>query len=189
MDNLYFVRFSEILSAATIPIVYSGDWAVPYNREVVDWLELAICFPKSMSIEPWIFFCPCWNKKRAKRQQCILEFYNNYVADHGRLRAVLKQMDDRLNLPSSSSRINDESQLTRSFFVLTTDVLSLIPSGLCLSTGTALVCSWNLVVVISSNIISISKSATTNTSIAPSASNGVIFLRPRFIPPVFDEAW
>lgn len=45
-DNLYSVRFSEILSASSIPVVYSDGWVLPYNQDVVDWSELAVLLPE-----------------------------------------------------------------------------------------------------------------------------------------------
>jgi len=99
-DNLYSVRFSEILSAATIPVVYSDGWVLPYNQDVVDWSDLAVLLPEKHVNQTMDILLSMSKQETCQRQQRILEFYNNYVADHGRLRAVLKLMDARINRAS-----------------------------------------------------------------------------------------
>lgn len=46
-DLLFSYRFSEILSAGAIPVVYADDWLVPYNKEIVDWSKCAVFIPES----------------------------------------------------------------------------------------------------------------------------------------------
>lgn len=97
-DNLYSVRFSEILSAATIPVVYADGWVLPYTRDVVDWSELAVLLPQQNVDQTMQIIKSMSKEEICQRQQRILEFYREYVADcHGRLRAVLKIMDARLD--------------------------------------------------------------------------------------------
>jgi hypothetical protein len=100
-DNLYSVRFSEILSAATIPVVYADGWVMPYTQDVVDWSELAVLLPEQNVSQTMSILQSMSAQEVCKRQQRILEFYQNYAADsHGRVRAILKIMDARLNRAS-----------------------------------------------------------------------------------------
>jgi hypothetical protein len=100
-DNLYSVRFAEILSAATIPVLYSDGWVLPYNQDVVDWSELAVLLPEKNVSQTMDILQSMSEQEICQRQQRILEFYKNYIADSkGRLRAVLKIMDARLTRTS-----------------------------------------------------------------------------------------
>lgn len=45
-DNLYSYRFSEILSAGAIPVVFADGWIMPYTSDVVDWNDVAILLPQ-----------------------------------------------------------------------------------------------------------------------------------------------
>ena len=97
-DNLYSVRFSEILSAAAIPVVYANGWVLPYTKDVVNWSELAILVPEGNVSQTMDILQSISEQDICQRQQRIVEFYKDFVADsHGRLRAVLKIMDARLD--------------------------------------------------------------------------------------------
>ncbi len=110
-DNLYSVRFSEILSAGAIPVVYSDGWVLPYVQDVVDWSELAVLVPERNVSQSMEILKSIPERKACRMQQGILDFYKEFVADsHGRLRAVLKIMDARLNQIS-----NGESSSSTSF--------------------------------------------------------------------------
>ena len=100
-DNLYSVHCSEILSAATIPVLYSDGWVLPYNHDVVDWSELILLLPESNVSQTMDILRSMSAQEICQRQQHILEFYKNFLADsHGRFRAVVKIMDARLNQAS-----------------------------------------------------------------------------------------
>ena len=102
-DKLYSVRFSEILSAGTIPVVYADGWVLPYNKDVVDWSELAVLIPQRKVNQTMDLLRLIPAKERCEMQQKVLAFYNNYVADsHGRLRAVLK-LDNAVAVSSKES--------------------------------------------------------------------------------------
>lgn len=102
-DNLFSVRFSEVLSAGAIPIVYSNGWVLPYNKEVVDWSELAILLPQERVSETLTILKSIPRKEMCKGQQKVLSFFNEYASDsHGRLRAILIIMDARLNRKSDA---------------------------------------------------------------------------------------
>jgi hypothetical protein len=93
-DKLYSVRFAEILSAGCIPVVYADGWVLPYNRDVVDWSEIAILVPQgnvASTMEALENISPA---QICRAQQGILQFYNNYVKDsEGRKRAILRLVD------------------------------------------------------------------------------------------------
>jgi hypothetical protein len=41
-DGLHSYRFAEVLSAGTIPVVYTDEWLLPFGPAVVDWNEAAV---------------------------------------------------------------------------------------------------------------------------------------------------
>jgi hypothetical protein len=98
-DNLYSVRFSEVISAGCIPIVYADGWVLPYNSEIVeDWGSMAVLIPQEKVNQTLELIENISKEDRCRMQKKVLEFYNRYVKDsHGRLKAILKMMDARLN--------------------------------------------------------------------------------------------
>jgi hypothetical protein len=104
-DNLYSVRFSEILSAGVIPVIYADGWVLPYNKDVVDWSELAVLLPQRKVNETLEALHRIPVRERCEMSRKVLAFYNNYVADsHGRLRAVLKLIDARSAQENSTTK-------------------------------------------------------------------------------------
>jgi hypothetical protein len=97
-DNLYSVQLTEILSAAAVPVIYADGWVMPYTKDVVDWSDLAVILPEGKVNQTLDVLQSISDEERCKMQQRILTFYEEYVADStGRLRAVLKILNSRLN--------------------------------------------------------------------------------------------
>ena len=96
-DCLYSVRFSEILSSGAIPVVYSDGWVLPYNRDVVDWSEVAVLLPQLRVNETLDVLRAIPDKTRCQMRKKGIEVYQRYVADSaGRLRAILQIVDAAL---------------------------------------------------------------------------------------------
>jgi len=96
-DNLYSVRFAEVLSAAAIPVIYADGWVLPYTRDVVDWSNFTVMLPQRNMNQTFEILdaIPAW--QRCKMQQQVLWNYHEYVADSkARLRGILKVLDSRL---------------------------------------------------------------------------------------------
>lgn len=100
-DNLYSVRFSEIMSAAAIPIVHANGWVLPFTKDVVDWSELVVLLPEAKVSQSLQVMRSMSEQEICQRQQRILAFYKEYIADFsGTLRAILKIMDARIDRES-----------------------------------------------------------------------------------------
>ena len=98
-DNIYSVRFSEVMSAGCIPIVYSDGWVLPYNRHIVeDWNSLLVIIPQREVNRTKEVIESISQEKRCQMQKNVFEFYNKHVKDsRGRLDTILEMMDARLN--------------------------------------------------------------------------------------------
>lgn len=95
-DNLYSYRFSEILSAGAIPVVYADGWVLPYSADVVNWDDISVLIPQQ-KVNQTIDILNNYSQDRiCKMQKKALQFYNEYVKDsHGRLRGILKVLEGR----------------------------------------------------------------------------------------------
>lgn len=96
-DGLYSVRFSEILSSGAIPVVYSDGWVLPYNKDVVDWSEVAVLLPQRSVHTTMDVLRAISDETRCQMRTKGFEVYQRYVADSaGRLRAILQIVDAAL---------------------------------------------------------------------------------------------
>ncbi|KAI2510810.1 ADP-heptose-lipopolysaccharide heptosyltransferase [Fragilaria crotonensis] len=103
-DCLYSVRFSEILSSGAIPVVYADGWVLPYNRDVVDWTEVAVLIPQGRVNETIEILRAIPDETRCRMRKKGLEVYQRYVADSaGRLRAILEIVDAALTREKRNS--------------------------------------------------------------------------------------
>lgn len=96
-DCLYSVRFSEILSSGAIPVVYSDGWVLPYNKDVVDWSQVAVLIPQSRVNETIDILRAIPDETRCEMRKKGFQMYQQYVADSaGRVRAILQLVDAAL---------------------------------------------------------------------------------------------
>ncbi|KAL3823050.1 hypothetical protein ACHAXA_005238 [Cyclostephanos tholiformis] len=96
-DCLYSYRFSEVLSAGAIPVVYADGWILPYTSDVVDWNDVAVLLPQG-EVNRTVDILKSFSAERiCEMHKKVLEFYDEYVIDsHGRLRGILKVLEGRL---------------------------------------------------------------------------------------------
>jgi Exostosin family len=93
-DNLYSVRFSEILSSGAIPVIYADGYVLPYNLDVVNWSELAVMLPQRRVQDTLAVLVAIPNATRCAMQKKALAFFQDFVANSaGRLRAILQLLD------------------------------------------------------------------------------------------------
>ena len=93
-DNLYSVRFSEILSSGAIPVVYADGYVLPYNMDVINWSEIAVMLPQRRVQDTLAVLLAIPNATRCAMQKKALAFFQDFVADSaGRLRAILQLLD------------------------------------------------------------------------------------------------
>ena len=96
-DNLYSYRFSEILSAGAIPVVYADGWILPYTYSVVDWNDVAVLIPQGEVNQTLNILETFSDDRICEMQKAVVTFYNKYVKDsHGRLRGILKVLEGRM---------------------------------------------------------------------------------------------
>jgi hypothetical protein len=96
-DCLYSVRFSEVLSAGAIPVVYSDGWVLPFNKDIVNWSDLAVILPQREVNSTLTVLRSISKKKRCDMRRRGFEFFQKYLAhSSGRLRAILELVEQSL---------------------------------------------------------------------------------------------
>lgn len=93
-DNLYSYRFSEVLSAGAIPIIYSDGWVMPFTKSVVDWSEVGIVIPQTEVDQTMDIINNIPDDVVCDKQKKVLNIYKNYIKDSSaRLRGILNSID------------------------------------------------------------------------------------------------
>jgi hypothetical protein len=96
-DNLFSVRFSEILSAGCIPIIYADGWVLPYTRAVIDWNDAALIIPQGNVHHTMDYIEQMTPSEICRRRLLIYDFFHKYVkTGEGRVNAVMRILDERL---------------------------------------------------------------------------------------------
>ncbi|KAL7533968.1 hypothetical protein ACHAXR_007950 [Thalassiosira sp. AJA248-18] len=89
-DLLFSYRFSEILSAGAVPVVYADGWLPPYNDHVVDWSKCAVFIPESDYGKTAEILRAIPEGKRCEMQKCALEAWDKFAATRaGWVRALV----------------------------------------------------------------------------------------------------
>ena len=96
-DCLYSYRFSEVLSAGAMPVVYADGWILPYTEDVVDWNDVSVLLPQ-VEVNRTMDVLKSFDSDRlCEMQQKVVQFYDDYVRDSdARLRGILKALEGRL---------------------------------------------------------------------------------------------
>lgn len=79
-DCAFSYRFSEALSAGSIPVVYSDNWVLPYNDRVLDWTDCAVFIPESDYSRTAEILYNISDQRRCEMQRCALDMWDRYVA-------------------------------------------------------------------------------------------------------------
>mmetsp|Transcript_16314 Transcript_16314/g.24020 ORF Transcript_16314/g.24020 Transcript_16314/m.24020 type:complete len:475 (+) Transcript_16314:85-1509(+) len=98
-DKLFSYRFSEVLSAGSIPVVYADNYVLPYTKDVVHWdgNSVAVIIPQKHVNQTMDILKNFTDRQICSMQQNALQFYNDYVKDSvGRLRGIMQVLDSRL---------------------------------------------------------------------------------------------
>mmetsp|Transcript_49666 Transcript_49666/g.120404 ORF Transcript_49666/g.120404 Transcript_49666/m.120404 type:complete len:545 (-) Transcript_49666:589-2223(-) len=117
-DNLVSVRFSEVLSAGCIPILYADEWVLPYVQSVVDWSKIAIIIPQRNVYNTMDYIQHMSDEEICDRRLLVYDTYHKYIKDGtARVNAIIKIMDERFltggriqpiqYAPGSSTRIDN----------------------------------------------------------------------------------
>ena len=99
-DCLFSYRFSEILSAGTIPVLYADGMVLPFTKNVVDWNNgdaAVILLAQDDVYQTMDILRNYTHQELCQMSKNALSIYNNYVKDsHARLRGILEVLDSRL---------------------------------------------------------------------------------------------
>jgi len=80
-DNKFSYRFTEVLSAGTIPVVHADGWILPFRKELVDWSECAVVIPEGEVSETLNILAKIDDEQRCKMRQKCYEVYQKYMKD------------------------------------------------------------------------------------------------------------
>lgn len=79
-DLLFSYRFSEVLSAGAIPVVYADGWLPPYNEHVVDWSKCAVFIPESDYAKTGDILRAIPDDVRCEMQKCVLNVWDRFAS-------------------------------------------------------------------------------------------------------------
>jgi hypothetical protein len=82
-DNLFSYRFTELLSAGAIPVVYTnaGDWALAFRRELVHWDDCVVRISEHFVHETASILRNISKREQCARQQACYSIYERYMAN------------------------------------------------------------------------------------------------------------
>ena len=90
-DNLFSYRFSEILSAGSVPVVYADGWLPPFNEKVVDWSKCAVFIPEKDFDKTRDILLTISEEEQCNMQKCALHIWDNYASSRaGWLRGLIE---------------------------------------------------------------------------------------------------
>ena len=79
-DNKFSYRFSEVLSAGTIPVVHADDWVWPFRPELVNWTECAVILPEKDAGRTTLAYLDTISlEQRCRMRQACYRIYKDYV--------------------------------------------------------------------------------------------------------------
>lgn len=80
-DNLYSYRFTEVLSAGSIPVVHADQWVLPFHKDFVDWIGLcAVIIPESKVYKTERILRNMTKEEICRRQKNCFNFYHKYMS-------------------------------------------------------------------------------------------------------------
>ncbi|KAL7529305.1 hypothetical protein ACHAWF_002928 [Thalassiosira exigua] len=99
-DCLWSYRFTEIMSAGSIPVVYSNDWLRPFSSSadpdrVMNWTDCAV-FPNENHMKRTLDILHAIpDDVRCKMQQCSLAFWDKFASSRaGWLEGILRWVNN-----------------------------------------------------------------------------------------------
>jgi len=93
-DNKYSYRFSEVLSAGAIPVVFADDWLWPFRPELVDWSQCAVILRENSPHETMNVIKSITVEERCQMRQKCYEIYKKYIEDdRGTMAGLIKGLE------------------------------------------------------------------------------------------------
>ena len=80
-DNKYSYRFSEVLSAGAIPVVFADDWLWPFRPELIDWRQCAVIIPENSPHETMNVIHNIPEAQRCLMRKNCYRIYKTYMED------------------------------------------------------------------------------------------------------------
>jgi Exostosin family len=77
--NLFSYRFSEVLSAGSIPVIHSDNWVLPFRKELVDWSECAVVINEADVNRTMDILRQISKERRCNMRQRCYEIYQRYM--------------------------------------------------------------------------------------------------------------
>lgn len=79
--NLFSYRFTEVLSAGSIPVVHADGWVWPFRPELVDWSECAVIIPEEKVNETEAILRSISPERRCSMRKRCFDIYRKYMAN------------------------------------------------------------------------------------------------------------
>jgi len=100
--NLFSYRFTEVLSAGSIPVVHADGWVLPFRKELVHWeeRECAVIIPESKANETERILRSISRGDRCRMRKRCYEVYKKYMVDGT---AVIRGVIEGLELVARGS--------------------------------------------------------------------------------------
>jgi Exostosin family len=90
-DALYSYRFSETMSAGTIPVVYADDWLPPFNSQVIRWEDAAVFIQEKDMQKTADILRAIPPERVCQMQNYVLHIWDTYISDRaGWVRGLTK---------------------------------------------------------------------------------------------------
>jgi len=112
-DMLFSYRFTEILAAGAIPVVYSDGWVLPFSRDLIGWEEYMVVIKENKAGDTFDILSQISDEKRCQMRKKGWEFYNKYYRSRA---AVLQGIVDTLE---SRRREREQNNYTKQEIVAT----------------------------------------------------------------------
>jgi hypothetical protein len=79
-DTYFSYRFAEILSAGSIPVVFSDEWLRPFRKEIVDWEKSAVFIPENKMNKTLEILEKISIEEQCRMQQAALYNWDEYIS-------------------------------------------------------------------------------------------------------------
>lgn len=98
-DNLFSFRFTELLSAGAIPVIYADGWVLPFSRDLIGWEEYMVVIEEKKANETLRVLESISSEQRCRMRKRGLEVYNQYMRTRaGTLQGILDGLEARRTL-------------------------------------------------------------------------------------------
>ena len=102
-DNLFSYRFAEVMSLASIPVIYADDWLLPFGLPLINWTEAAVIIPETKANQSAEILSNISLDQRCQMRQRTLEIFNTYMkTGRGTIRGLVENLELLLSSPNYS---------------------------------------------------------------------------------------